>query len=625
MLDAQGVAVERWSVAESNGIAIGGGSHRGHSEDEVESAPVAGAGGALTLVADARLDNRADLLALLGLAEPSSAQSSDALLMMRCFEKWGDQAVDLFVGDFALALWDERSNRLLLARDFAGQRPLFYFETDRAVAVASLARGLHALDFVPRGVDEGRLLEVLAGLPHDGPETSFLGIARVLPGEAVTFRRGARSSRPLWSPPQGEIRLGSAGEYAEALNSRLDEAVAARLRGAKGAVGTHLSAGLDSSAVTASAALAWSGRLLAFTSIPSGPLSPLPKGRFGDEGMIAAETAAMYPNIEHHLIAAGERLPLENLGRQLELYERTDLNLPNLMWADRINDAAAAGGVKVLLVGSTGNTTISYGGPEALHDLLAQGRIGTFLGECLAARRAGFSGRTLLGIPVRHFLPRGLARSLIRLRRRERHPASVGVLNPAHPGAAGLARRYERVETHRGGSSVDVRLQMLRRVDFGTYNKGVLTQWGIDLRDPTVDRRVVEFCLQVPVEQYFRGGTPRALIRTALRGRVPPSVLDNPLRGLQSANWFSALSGALGEMERLLAAIGGCEAARRLVDIDQMHRLLRSCSSQTQGQASMVYRYGLLRGLSAGEFIRIFSQDGGSPGKRSRRATRGEI
>jgi asparagine synthase (glutamine-hydrolysing) len=609
MLRAQGAYADRSEVTESRGIAMGRGSRLGLAGDEGGTAPIEGAGGALILVADARLDNRPDLLARLGLATPSDLASSDALLMMRCFEKWGDQAVDLFVGDFALALWDGRSQRLLLARDFAGQRPLFYCEAGAAVAVASMARGLHALDFVPRGVDEARLLELLAGLPHEGPKTSFRGIARVEPGEAVVFRDGGRSSRFFWSPPSGEIRLGSPGEYAEALLSKLDEAVAARLRGAKDAVGTHLSAGLDSSAVASSAALAWSGPVLAFTSVPSGRLPPLPKGRFGDEGVIAAETAAMYPNIEHHLIRGGDRLPLEALGRQIETYERSDLNLPNLLWAERINDAAAAAGIKVMLVGTTGNATISYGGPEVLGQLLVERRFGAYLAECLAAGRAGWSGRTLLGLLAKYYVPRPLARSLLRLRRRERHPASVGALNPAYPGAAEVIARYEQVETRTAASLVEVRLQMLRRVDFGTYNKGVLMRWGIDLRDPTADRRLVEFCVQVPLDQYFRNGTSRALIREALRGRVPQSVLSNPLRGLQSADWFSLLGGARDEMERLLERIRTCEAARGILDVDEMQRRLESWPLAPESFGSMAYRYGLLRGLSVGEFIRIYSSD----------------
>jgi asparagine synthase (glutamine-hydrolysing) len=605
MLEAQAGVDGHNIVVGRDGMVLGQGTCHPPLRNGYDGGPVVGASGALTLVADVRLDNRADLLSRLGRAAPSSASCSDARLMMSCFERWGEDAVGDLIGDFALALWDKRSERLLLARDFAGQRPLFFCETNRALAVASMARGLHTLDNVPRAVDEARMMEMLAGLPHRGRGTFFQGIERVEPGEALTFQRRARASRIFWTLPVGELRLRSAGEYAEALNEKLDQAVVARLRGVQGAVGSHLSAGLDSSAVTAAAALAWDGPVHAYTSVPSGTLPLLPEGRFGDEGALAAETAAMYPNIEHHLIPVGSRIPMEDLGGELGLYERPDLNLPNLVWANRINDAAAAAGITVMLTGTSGNATISYGGLEILRDLLAEGRIGTFLAESAFALKAGVRMQALLGVAARHYLPSVILRPLDRFRNREQHPAGAGALNLSAAGAAEIVARYERNATWGFGSSVDVRLHMLRRVDPATYNKGVLMRWNIDLRDPTADRRLVEFCLKVPLHQYLRKGRSRALIRTALEGRVPESVRCDRRRGLQSANWFSLLSGARAEMAGLLAGIRRCDAARKLLDVDAMGHMLEAWPASSASYGPMAYRYGLLRGLAAGEFIRI--------------------
>lgn len=608
MLRAQiGRESGRAAVGDHGGMALARGACHASPEAEAGAGPVAGAGGALTLIADARIDNRGELLARLGKTASGDVACSDARLMMLSFEAWGAEAVERFVGDFALALWDARSERLLLARDFAGQRPLVFCRTGQALAVASSACGLHALDFVPRGADEGRLLEVLAGLPHEGRTTFFRGIERVEPGEVVEFGRGATAARIFWSPPAGEIRLGSHAEYAEALTEKIDQAVAARLRGAGEAVAAQLSAGLDSSAVVASAARGWSGRVHAFTSVPAASPPPVPAGRFADEGDLAAETAALYPNVEHHRIPTADRIPIAQLPAELALYERSDLNLPNLVWANRINDAAAAAGLRVMLTGQAGNATISYGGLEVLQDFLAERRFGSFLIEAAAARRSGVAAGTLLAIPARHFLPRRVLGALTRLRRRDQHPGLAGAINPEAARVSGILARYEANAARSFAGSRQARLHMLRRVDPGSFNKGVLTRWNIDLRDPTVDRRVVEYCLQVPLSHYFRGGTQRALIRTAIEGRVPESVRCSRLRGLQAAGWYSLLAGARGEMQLMLADIRQSEAARALLDLDGMERVLGAMPSDPRGYGSLAYRYGLLRGLSAGQFLRLFA------------------
>src|SRR5439155_11182972 len=89
---------------------------------------------------------------------------------------------------------------------------------------------------------------------------------------------------------------------------------------------------------------------------------------------------------------------------------------------------------------------------------------------------------------------------------------------------------------------IALRLASINWIDPGNYNKGTLGGWGIDVRDPTADRRLIEFCLSVPTEQFFRGGVLRALGRDALADRVPPEVLNETRRGLQAADWHEGVT-----------------------------------------------------------------------------------
>lgn len=567
------------------------------------ASPVTGASGNLVLVADVRLDNRPDLLRQLGISGAHVARLSDPEIMMLGFERWGLDATRRFLGDFAFMLWDRATAQLHLARDFAGQRPLFFHRSARGAAVASMASGIHALGFVPRRPDRQRMLETLAGLPHEGSHSFFEGVERVQPGEILTLGRSTQSSRTYWSPPGERLSLRTHADYAEALIEKLGKAVGARLRDAGGRIGTHLSAGLDSSAVSALAAERFDGRVLAFTSIPSGDLPALPGGRFGNEGVLAAQTASLYPNIDHHLVEAGDRIPLEDLAWQLELFERPDLNLPNLAWSNRINDAAMANGVTVLLTGAAGNGTFSYGDAGLLREFLRKGLLGSFVRECVAARRP----RTLVSAPAAV-----LARALLppRLFRRLRHPRAtprreLPIVNSAAPGAAQIFERFAALAVDDYPDSTATRWQMLRRVDPGSLNKGVQLRWNIELRDPTADRELVEFCMQVPIDQFFRGGMARALARTSLEGRVPDAVRFDPKRGLQSANWFAMLSNTREEAGRILDALSCVDAARELLDLDEMRRLYREWPMVDGAYGPLEYRTGLLRGLSAGTFMRL--------------------
>ena len=578
-------------------------------EDRFDVGPVSSGDGALVCIADVRLDNRDDLRRSLGYSEAQVARLSDAMLMMRCFERWSDGALRELVGDYAVALWNRATETLVLARDFAGQRPLFFSDDGRTLAVASLAKGLHAHPQVPRAVNEERMLQMMLGLPQEGSATFFKQVERVEPGEVTTFSRAQRCSRSFWSAPREEIHFSSPSDYADALNEKLDAAVRARLRGSHNKVATHLSAGLDSSAVTAATALASDAPILALTSYPARKSLSVPEGRFGDESALAHATAKLYPNIEHRLVRIGANLDLANLRHRLTLFERPDLNLPNLVWANRINSEAQADGVEIVLTGQMGNATISHDGIELLGQLISRGRLLQVSAELAAAHSAGVGVRTLLRWTAGSLISGGPLRGLGMLGANHRSILRNSVINP---GLLTMAEELLSASSDKSEHAVnrftDQRYEAMRKVDFGTYNKGVLLGWNIDLRDPTADRRVVDFCFSVPSEQYFRKGMPRALIRTALRKRVPDEVRLNRQRGLQSPHWFELLANDRSECRKILKRLANCEVASGLVDIATMERMLDDWPVSTTDRRLPHYRTGFLRGLVAGEFARMFSR-----------------
>jgi asparagine synthase (glutamine-hydrolysing) len=147
-------------------------------------------------------------------------------------------------------------------------------------------------------------------------------------------------------------------------------------------------------------------------------------------------------------------------------------------------------------------------------------------------------------------------------------------------------------------------MEWLRRFDRGNEHMGALAGWGIDRRDPTSDRRLVEFCLAVPTEQYLRDGVPSSLLRRAMHARLPPVVLDEHRKGLQFADWHESVTreSMLAEIDHLSA----CGPVAEWLDIPRLRATVNDWPREgwERPETIHLYRFVLLRSLSAGHFVR---------------------
>ncbi len=172
--------------------------------------------------------------------------------------------------------------------------------------------------------------------------------------------------------------------------------------------------------------------------------------------------------------------------------------------------------------------------------------------------------------------------------------------------------------------TVRARLSSLLYSDPGNFVKGALAGWGVDHRIPTTDRRVVEFCLSVPNEQFFHRGRPRSLARRALADRVPDTVLEDRLRGYQAIDWHEGLEAGKNEIIDELRRLDGLPAAAAMIDLPLLHRLVSNWPEKgwERDEVRDPYRYALLRALSVGHFLRKSSETNPSSDRADRRAER---
>jgi asparagine synthase (glutamine-hydrolysing) len=580
-------------------------------EDIYDRGPVIEEAGERVLVADVRIDNRHELCGALGISAAEARMLSDSTVLMRTLERWDEAAVDRIVGDYAFVLWDAKRRRLLLARDYGGARPLHYHSGKGFFAFASMPKGLHALPQVPIAPDQRSVVAFLALIPETGTETFFEGIGKVPAGHVVTVTDAGIRTRRYWEPTPALLRFSRPEEYEEALQEQLDRAVAARLRGAKGGVAAHLSGGLDSSAVAATAArlLAPSGgRVTAYTAVPRQGFSAMTSdSSIEDEGPLAGMTAALYPNIDHVLIHSSGRSPLADRDRWYFLTERPVLNLCNAVW---VSDILGRIREPILLTASAGNMSFSYDGMALLPQLLRRGRLLKLARLSFQLLRNGSRVGTVGAQVFGPFLPKKLWEEITKVRGKGKGLADYTAINPAklHGGklASEAASRGLDVSYRPRSDPHELRLWALRRMDEGNYNKGVLGGWGVDMRDPSGDRRLVEFCLSVPPEQFLAGGVPRSLARRAFADRLPQHVVRERRKGYQAADWFEGLGAAREEIGEEVRRLREVPAAAEALDLDRMSSLLKDWPSGDWTSNAVVsqYRLGLLRGASAGHFLR---------------------
>lgn len=180
---------------------------------------------------------------------------SDTEVIVHAFEAWGEDAFARLNGQFAVALWDAARERLVLARDRLGVRPLYLCEHAGRLWFASEVRALFAgAPDLPRALDPVGLAETFTFWTVVPPQSVFVGVTELEPGHVRTVSRSGTTDRAFWEPsyPAGEGGFrGSLDEAVERVRASLEQAVRLRMLRADVPVGSYLSGGLDSSLVAA--------------------------------------------------------------------------------------------------------------------------------------------------------------------------------------------------------------------------------------------------------------------------------------------------------------------------------------------------------------------------------------
>lgn len=568
--------------------------------------------------ATARLDNRAELAAALGLAPHEADRLSDAALLGRCYQARGEAGLGDCLGGFAFAAWDPARRRLTLGRDCLGRRTVFFHRSPSGVAFATSLPLLLSLPDVPRELDEAVLANYLALNLSDPRRTFYRGVDRAPSRTLVTIDPDGVHAHRYWSPNLGAAPYRREADYVERARELLDLAVATATRDTP-QVAISTSGGLDSSALAATAArLGQAERITCYSLVaPAGFDLEVDPFKYVDERGKLALLAARYPTLEFRFLAPDRPHAVELNDARRFLGAGTPILNPNNAGFFRfLHDAVAADGHAVLQTGSMGNFGLTWSGLFSLASLAREGDWRGLARELPALARETDRSlfRTFVSEVVMRSAPEPVRRLAMRLAGRDPDSAARhSALNPAYIAEHGLAGawRSEGFDPQFVSSAADPAAlragYMFDENQFARdHHAASFEQHGFETRDAHADRRLLEFSLCVPEPMFRQQGVARSFARRVLADRLPPEILGERRSGMQDAQWFARLSQRRDQLGAEIERLEASPTARRLLDLPRLKRLVDDWPADAEAaeHRSRDYRLALSRGVHVGNFIR---------------------
>nr|WP_319565525.1 asparagine synthase-related protein [uncultured Rhodoferax sp.] len=601
-------------VWQENGVAIGARLRCMSAEVAFEVQPLVQHD--MVLVGHIRLDDRAGLARTLGLDAAQGSQLPDSQLFALAWRRWGAACAQQVNGDWVCAIWDRQAQSLWLGRDAAGNSGLYYWQDGRRLVFSTSLKAMLAHPAVPMQANAYAIARQLTVVMDQADENStpYLGIHRLPGGHALHGnRQGLRLD--AWWQPERLVELDWPGEdrYHEAFRALYSQAVADRLRKNAGPVALMMSAGLDSGSVAALAApkLAKHGEaLLAYVAVPRFDAEGAASQRLGDEGPLACAAAEHIGNIKFHAVNSAGVGIVSSIARMLDVHDRPGHAACNQYWMQDILQQAASSGANVLLTGQGGNATVSWTGTGAIWPDLRAGRL-----ESLMATLQGGMWPLLKN----HFL-KPVLRPLRQQVRRWQLPGTMpwAAYAAIHPGLVAETNLYQRMRQaghdpafiSPGGARhpkiARFRLCQLGAASLGSTWMEAGAAYGLDVRDPTRDRRVIEFCWRVPDRIFWAGGIQRGLIRKAMPDCLPPQVLHSRHKGLQAADIGYRVLAERDAIESALRQLEHHPLANAWLDVPKMRAVLTALGHGVTPATTQQTVSILLRGLGVGLFLTRF-------------------
>jgi asparagine synthase (glutamine-hydrolysing) len=518
----------------------------------------------------------------------------DTEVLVHLYEEHGEAMVDRLIGMFAFAIWDEAHERLLLARDRLGIKPLYWLDDGERFAFASETKALVPL-LQRREIDPVALAQYLSFVAVPPPRTLFEGISKLPPASTMLVDRdGARPSRRYWDALERRAEFdASSQEWEQAVLDRLRRSVDRRMM-SDVPVGVFLSGGVDSSTNVA--------LMSELTARPVNTFSIAFEGTPEYDELSWARQVSNRFGTRHHEL----RIDHEDLWRflpELVFHQDEPIADPVCVPLYFVAKLAKESGVTVVHVGE-GADEIFAGYPTYVRAHRMASRYWPRLRSLPQPLRAGLAaaGDAALAVQPRReihvealaraaepdgelwwggavaFYERGLARlttDAFRARLDGQSPSEIVHAIGRDAETLGARDELDRIIYQ------DLRLRLpellLMRVDKLTMATAV------EARVPFLDHELVELAMAVPTSEKIRDGVGKHILKRAVSDLLPADVVWRPKQGFGApvSSWFRGPLGEQLERQLMGSPLGELgwfrsERIRRLLDLHRSGRADRS-------------------------------------------------
>lgn len=540
--------IDRTEYYTGEKVAFGCGIQYFTPEAKKELLPIADEANGIYFTADVILDNREELLKRLGYS-CDDRSIPDGKIVFDMFHKYKEACLNELLGVYSFVYYDRNKEEIYLVTDSTGTRSLHYFRQGNEFYFSTLIEPIVKATGA-KAVNESWITDFLAmdnmafAIAYE--ETPYKDIYRVQASHYIKITSDKIEKVCYWNPSVKDVRYKSEEEYKNRLKETFRECVKCLLRNDN--MTMLLSGGMDSTAVACFAAkeAKETGKsLTSFTSVPEKEFqSNLSDYYVTDESQAVLKTQEFLAKkgyrIDCRFMDLAGRNSWDDRIEEIKAMEIPYKSMQNLIWIKEGMKKSYEMGARMMLTGSYGNVTISNSFPSLYqYELVRNFHWLTFLKDCNRNRKrykvgikrtikiAGAIFRDSLKKPEKTDIRTIVGKSFLNSELLEKYHFEERFIQDYE--------KYALAEYSGREAKKLIKNDKIFYQTGETQTKHSLVT-GVILRDPTLDKRLIELCMSYPIACYSQQGVTRRMVREYFVDELPEHVLRQGHYGLQSAD-----------------------------------------------------------------------------------------
>ena len=529
--------------------------------------------------ADVVLDNRDELLKRLGFSSDDRS-IPDGRILYEMFHKYKEACLNELLGAYSFVYYDKKKNELFLVADATGTRSLHYYKQGNATYFSTFIEPIIEATGAKK-VNEPWITDFLAmdnmAMAISYEETPYEEIYRVPASHYIKVTTDKVEKVCYWKPTVKNIKYKTDKEYEVRLKELFRTCVKCLLRNDN--MTMLLSGGMDSTSVACFAAkeVAEMGkRLTSFTSVPEKDFtSKLSDYYVTDESQAVVKTQEFLAkkgyNIDCRFMDLAGRNSWDDRVEELKIMEIPYKSMQNLLWIKEGMKNSYDMGARMMLTGGYGNVTISNSFPDVYqYELIRKFHWITFIRECVEnSKRYGINKRKTVKIASQLWIDSFKRKEAMDTKKVfEKSLVKIELLEKCH-----FEERFQKdnekyaIASYRADKAKELIKNDKIFYQIGETQTRHSLATGVLLRDPTMDKRLIELCMSFPVACYSSGGITRRMVRKYLANELPEHVTKPRHYGLQSADTVMRIQKTGERVYKEIKAIFSHPAASQYIDV----------------------------------------------------------